>query len=206
MISRMTKYDFLVFHAEYEDFLRKLRDVGVLHVTEPKEGIKETDELLQKLQLKSGVSRTIEHAKALIGKEETPAPRTTTVFEDAITLVNDFNAKEAEIASLQNEINTLRSLSAQMAVWGAFSPKRIAALADNGVKVEFRSCPIARFNNEWKGVFEIFNNGATTYFVKISTKLLPAEDVEADSVQLADRDYVHINAEIAAVRSARRKE
>jgi len=199
MISRMTRYDFLVFHAEYNDFLQKLREVGVLHVTRPEEGIKETDELLQKMQLKSAVSRTIEHAKALLGKEDKAAARSVAGFDEGISLVNEFDAKEAEITALKNEISTLRALSAQMAVWGTFSPELIAALAENGVKVEFRSCPIARFNPEWNGAFEIFNNGATTFFVKVSTEEIPADDMEADSVQLADRDYMHIDAEIAAL-------
>ena len=198
MISRMTRYDFLVFHAEYNEFLGRLRDVGVLHVTQPEEGIKETDELLQKMQLKSAVTRTIEHAKALLGKEDKPAARTVSGFDEAISLVNEFDAKESEISTLKAEISSLRQLSAQMAVWGAYSPERIAALAENGVNVEFRSCPIARFNPEWKGVFEIFNNGATCFFVKVSTEALLADDMEADSVQLADRDYLHIDAEIAA--------
>lgn len=199
MISRMTRYDFLVFHAEYNDFLGKLREVGVLHVTQPEEGIEETDELLQKMQLKSSVNRTIEHAKALLNKEDKPAARTATVFEEAIALVNEFDAKEAEINRLKSEIDTLRSLSAQMSVWGVFSPEHIAALAENGVRIEFHSCPIARFNPEWKGVFEISNNGATTFFVKVSTDSVPADDMEADSVQLADRDYQHIDAEISTL-------
>lgn len=197
MISRMTRYDFLVFHAEYNDFLKKLRDVGVLHVTEPEEGIRETDELMQKMQLKSSISRTIEHAKALLDKGDTPAACTTTVFEDALGIVNDFNEREARTNSLKTEINSLKALSAQMSVWGAFLPKRITALADNGVNIEFRSCPVARFNPEWKGIFEIFNNGATIFFVRVSTDSIPAENVEADYVQLADRDYLHIDAETA---------
>lgn len=199
MISKMTKYDFLVFHAEYEDFLRKLRDVGVLHVTQPDEGIKETDELIQKMQLKSAVSRTIEHAKALLGKEDKEAARSTNDFDEAIALINDFDNKEAEINRIKNEISSLRSLSAQMSVWGVFSPERIAELEENGVKVEFRSCPIARFNPEWKGAFEIFNNGATTFFVKVSSESAPADDMECDTFQMADRDYKHIDAEISAM-------
>ena len=30
MITKMTKYDFLVFHAQYNDFLEKLRNVGYI--------------------------------------------------------------------------------------------------------------------------------------------------------------------------------
>ena len=34
MITPMKKYRFLVFHSEYTDFLKNLRDLGVLHITE----------------------------------------------------------------------------------------------------------------------------------------------------------------------------
>ena len=32
MIVKMSKYAFLVYHREYEDFLLKLRDLGVVHI------------------------------------------------------------------------------------------------------------------------------------------------------------------------------
>ena len=32
MIAPMKKYSFLVFHREYEEFLLKLRDMGVVHI------------------------------------------------------------------------------------------------------------------------------------------------------------------------------
>jgi V/A-type H+/Na+-transporting ATPase subunit I len=38
MIAAMTKYSLLIYHREYDDFLEKLRELGVVHILE-KEGI-----------------------------------------------------------------------------------------------------------------------------------------------------------------------
>ena len=32
MITKMNKYSFLIYHKEYETFLDKLRELGVVHV------------------------------------------------------------------------------------------------------------------------------------------------------------------------------
>ena len=51
MIEKMHRYTFLVFHKQYQDFLHKLKEVGVLHVKERPEGVAENDTLRQKMQL-----------------------------------------------------------------------------------------------------------------------------------------------------------
>ena len=38
MISRMYKLTMLVYHKEYEAFLEKLREIGVVHVVEKNSG------------------------------------------------------------------------------------------------------------------------------------------------------------------------
>ena len=38
MIAKMKKLTFLVYHKEYEDFLKGIREVGVVHVVEKAQG------------------------------------------------------------------------------------------------------------------------------------------------------------------------
>ena len=47
MITKMNKYSFLIYHKEYETFLDKLRELGVVHIEVRQAG--EMDENLQAL-------------------------------------------------------------------------------------------------------------------------------------------------------------
>ena len=39
MIKKMTKYSFVVFHREVDDFLRNLQEIGVVDITRQKRAI-----------------------------------------------------------------------------------------------------------------------------------------------------------------------
>ena len=66
MITKMTKYDFLVFHAQYDAFLEKLRNVGVLHVATLEEGDANLELVREKIALQARIDKQIETAQALI--------------------------------------------------------------------------------------------------------------------------------------------
>ena len=66
MITKMTKYDFLVFHAQYNDFLEKLRNVGVLHVATLEEGDANLELVREKIALRASIDKSVDTASALI--------------------------------------------------------------------------------------------------------------------------------------------
>lgn len=193
MIEKMTKYHFLVFHGDYEDFLGKLRSVGVLHVSEPKDGIQETDELVAKMQLRARVSKCIETAKALLPKDTTVQTAHGLSPEQELTLVDTFEQQQTLIATRQSELETLRETARQMEVWGEFDTDRLKTLAQAGIDIDFRSCPVARFRDDTPNAFEISNTGSTVYFVTIGE----CDTIESEHVQIADRSIAKIRAELS---------
>ena len=60
MIIPMQKYSFLVFHKEYDDFLKDLQQLGVLHVIEKETEI--SDNIREKYQLVSRIDKKIGRA------------------------------------------------------------------------------------------------------------------------------------------------
>ena len=59
MIVKMKKYSFIVYYRQYNSFLEKLRETGVLHVIERPEGVAENDALREKMQLAARVKNAI---------------------------------------------------------------------------------------------------------------------------------------------------
>lgn len=191
MISKMTRYDFLVFHADYEEFLLRLRDTGVLHIVTREEGIKETDELVARMQTKSRITRAIDHASALVTKEDHTA-RTGARYDAVLEAIARFEQQESNIAGTRARIDALTGLARQAAPWGRYSIDTINSLREAGITVDFYSTAVAKFNPEWPGVFPISNNGSTIFFAALNA----TEAIEADAVTLPDRDAAHIEAEI----------
>ena len=60
MITKMKKYDFLVYHAQYDDFLEKLREIGVLHIATLENNDKSCELLVEKFNLKKRIENNID--------------------------------------------------------------------------------------------------------------------------------------------------
>lgn len=139
MITQMKKYTFLVFHRDYEAFLERLRDLGVVHVTEKASGMAEDSELQE----------AIAHADMLRKTIANGAPD---------QLLQEKAAIEQRIAATKKEAE-------RMAVWGDFSQARIRALREAGYLLRYFTCSKSKFNPEW-GI-ELTTVGSTTYFVQV---------------------------------------
>ena len=68
MISTMTKYSFLVYHKEYDSFLKEMRELGVLHVIQKQEGIpSENGDLQEKLIEASRFDKALKFMSSTLG-------------------------------------------------------------------------------------------------------------------------------------------
>ena len=72
MITQMKKYNFLVFHKEYDAFLTMLQEAGVVHVTEKAEGLADNPELSAQLALSQQLQKAIEQLEALVPAGSNP--------------------------------------------------------------------------------------------------------------------------------------
>ena len=142
MIESMKKYTFLVLASQYDAFLEKVREAGVVHVTLKAEGLAEDEQL----------RKTIADADALQRLIEAGAPE---------QLLSERNAVIAKIEATKKEAQ-------RMAVWGTFSSERIAELKTAGYDLHFFTCPKKIFREEWGSI--VANEGDTLYCVAVTKR------------------------------------
>lgn len=140
MIESMKKYTFLVLASQYDTFLTKVREAGLVHVTLKAEGLADDEKLRQ----------TIADADALQRLIEAGAPE---------QLLNERNAVLAKIEATKKEVQ-------RMAVWGTFSSERIAELREAGYDLHFFTCSKKVFDEGWGNI--IAQDGDTLYCVAVS--------------------------------------
>ena len=140
MITKMKKYTFLVMTSAYEQFLSRLRDAGVVHVTLKGEGQAEDETLQQALKRAEEINHILRQG----------APD---------QLLHEKAEVEAKIAATRKE-------EQRMQVWGDFSAERIRQLADAGYTLRYYTCPKKNFRSEWG--FPVRDDKATVYFVAVN--------------------------------------
>ena len=144
MIVPMMKYGFAVHQQAYRQFLDDLQELGVVHVGEGTVKIR-TDEMAELHHEAAKIRQTVDLLKHYQEEEQTPEPCIYSVEEiiDKTQLVLD------RLENAQAEVEKLRQKAAERRVWGEYSNQLIDELEAAGVKIDFYSVPVKKFNSEW---------------------------------------------------------
>ncbi|WP_172668840.1 V-type ATP synthase subunit I [Lentimicrobium saccharophilum] len=175
----MKKYSFLVFHREYEEFLLKLRDMGMVHIIE-KEGTlpDEIREQLQQAEQLDKLIRSLENRGVIAG----PA----TAVEDVTVLHDEINGILNKQSALVQRQAQLRKEMAETEPWGDFSTDIIHKLGAKSIRVRLFIAPIRSWDPELTDdadIFEISRSAGMIYFAWVDTGL-PFPAIDADEVRL----------------------
>ena len=133
MITKMKKLTFLVYHKEYEPFLERLRELGVVHVVERQRG--GMDDTLQQFMQKRATYKNVLSAMYLLAGKQPDAVQAQGVAGDA--LLARYEKMQADIQALEQRLPALDKDLAQFDVWGDFSWQDIARLRDAGWFIQF---------------------------------------------------------------------
>ena len=182
MISKMNKLSFLIYHKEYETFLEKLRELGVVHI-EKREGA-EMDANLQAFMQKRTAYQSLLKSMTLAAAsfEGTPsaAPSQLTIEQ----VVNSYETQQEQIQALNMQLPVLDKEIDAMEVWGEFDWKLVDQLKANGWQMQFYCCPEKSFDETWTDEYNaniINRKGGQCYFVAVNQ--VPVE-LEAEVVRL----------------------
>ena len=166
MIIPMNKYSFLIYHKEYESFLNKLQELGVVHVIEKATDHKQ-EHLLEYYRQISQVDKVLkflnqtkQHSENSTGEKRSSDSPAKTV-EIVIQKQQEFDQVKQKLQALQKEL-------AQSEPWGDFSAETISDLADHSIDVFLFTCNEKAFKYEWleKYPLEIINQiGPVLYLV-----------------------------------------
>ena len=182
MISKMNKLSFLIYHKEYEMFLEKLRELGVVHI-EKRQGA-EMDARLQAFMQKrtayQSLLKNMTLAAASYEGTATAQPSGMTIEQ----VVESYEAQQEHIQALTMQLPVLDKEIDAMEVWGEFDWKVIDQLKANGWQMQFYCCPEKSFEETWVDDYNatiINRKGGQCYFVTVNHA--PVE-LEAEAVRL----------------------
>jgi V/A-type H+-transporting ATPase subunit I len=177
----MYKYSFLIFHQEYEHFLDKLQELGVLHVIEKNEEVNENTR--EKLHQISELNKTLTFLQRR-EQEEKPVSDEMTAFE----VMTKKKELQEEINTLEQENLALDKDIQRATPWGNIPADMLKKYEQMGLTIRFFTCNEKRFEPEWKEAYylEPINiYGGQIYFV-ILQREEEAIDIDAEEIRLPE--------------------
>ena len=129
MITKMTKYTFLLLHSDTEEFLREIQELGVIDITRSRKPVdaasghlyREAEELRHRIE-------TIERC--------------------------DY-ARDEQHAALTAQLHTAEAALAEKRLWGDMDPVRRKELEQAGFRFHFYTVPVKRFKDAWRSDYAL---------------------------------------------------
>ena len=185
MISKMNKLSFLIYHKEYEMFLEKLRELGVVHI-EKRQGA-EMDANLQAFMQKRTAYQSLLKSMTLAAASFEGTASATSSSLTIEQVVDSYESQQEHIQALNMQLPVLDKEIDAMEVWGEFDWNVIEQLKVNGWQLQFYCCPDKSFEEAWMDDYNatiINRKGGQCYFVTVNQ--MPVE-LEAEVVRLPKR-------------------
>ena len=206
MIVQMYKYSFLVFYSGYNEFLKDIRKIGVVHLKENKnEPTAEMQELFRHL---TEVSKAVKKLESI----ETEGGGKKPEFESGKAVFNRLKEIEKEMEKNHHQVQHLEKERKQLQPWGDFDWSVIEKLNNEGIEVRFMTLPSKKYNSDWEKDFyirKISDADGYSYFVTFekgeekseSEKNEFDEIAGADELVLPRRSLGEVNAEIKKLKN-----
>ena len=170
MIAKMKKLTFLVYHKEYDAFLKSIRDLGVVHVATKAQGSAENAALQESIRLSARYTAAI---KMLQGLNVQPAAAHTGDAGKGTEVLAEIEDVQQQIQQVAHKLQAVEKELVQLEPWGDFDPKSVARLRDAGYQIDFYICSDKQFKEEWVDLYnatEINHVGSKLYFVTVMPK------------------------------------
>lgn len=180
MITKMKKLTFLVFYKEYEEFLQRLHDMGVVHIQTREQG-QITDATLQgDVQLLGRCNAALTSLEPLAGKPA--SAQAVAPSADNVTAVLDaYDTLLAEKVDVEQRLTALRKDQALLEPWGDFQPESVKRLADAGYEMNFYTCPLRAYDVEWESMYHAVIISQDKQKVNFITVTAPGCEPELDA-------------------------
>ena len=183
MIVRMSRYDFVLLATQSDDFIARLRELGLVDITttgwEPQE---------QDRQLVMDIDhyrKAVESLKAFADSEEyTASEAKYTCGCEAYEAYTDLRQQKT---ALLGEVARLEKLAEELKPWGDFEGDARERLAAQGVVLRYYVAQSSAFDAhaaEWSAAYtivEIGRDSSSVYFVVVAT---PSMEVVLDAQEI----------------------
>lgn len=182
----------LVYHKEYQAFLEKLRDAGVVHIEQRNADIAESDEIQQLQAEYSSYLRLVAGLEKLAPENKDVA----TSSEGAQEIVARTEELYATLERLKQALQVVEKDASVMSVWGDFDTSLLKRLSAEGYVLNFFQISVKSFDSEWYEKYNaviIKQNGSRIYFVTVTDGSIP--EIDAELVRLPENRLSELTAE-----------
>ena len=209
MIQKMKKLNFLVYHREYDEFLHRLQELGVMHIQGGTIADKQSDTVTADIADLRRVDDLLKQTAEILDsdKKELASLPDASAPQDSYTqqeLVTEYETQLARVSSLDLRKKDLAEQIDLLTPWGEFDPAYVRQqLAAASCEMLFFTAPTKVFHKEIEHNFPveaISEQKGTTYFVAIVREEpladgFSAADIPATAVTLPDAALSTLRAE-----------
>lgn len=185
----MVRYDIVLWAGEQENFIDRLRDLGLVDITTTGWEPSECDRTL--LTEIDAHNKAVEYLKSFAKSEEYKAD--AKAFASGKEAYDSYLAARDERVRLQQEIARLDKLAEEVAPWGSFTEDDVRKLAERGVTLRYFTTQPTTFDKmfaEWSETMTVVEIGRTqslSYFVVVATDDTPIV-IDGQEVRLPQLD------------------
>ncbi len=191
MIKKMTKYSFVVFHKEMEDFLKNLQEIGVVDVTRQKRAIDSFSmEKFEEIAQYNAAVNQLKRIKEEAMKKNVQIPAGKPEQDNLLAF---FNNQVAQKETLKNRLFTLKGEYALALPWGSFTDQDLENLKSLGYTPYFYAVSTQKYDKEWENLYPIYvlnEYEGKTYFAVLM------EGNEKPKMKLQEAAFPAVSADI----------
>ena len=204
MITKMTKYSFVLLTGEKEGFLEQLQELGVVDISRSVKPIdSDSSVMFHKAERAKKVLEFLEGIDySKDADAEAIAKATVNIEGDPVDFIEECRAKLTELhAALAHAEKQLQATLP----WGEYDKKALDGLKDLGYAIRYYAIDAKKFDESWGELYPlqvVENNGKKVWFVTVAPKgeaySFPVQEVAAPEITSAEAasDIARIKAEI----------
>ena len=209
MITKMTKYSFVLLTGEKEGFLEQLQELGVVDISRSVKPIDSDSSVM--FHKAERARKTLEFLESIdYSKDadaEAIAKATVNIEGDPVDFIEECRAKLTELhAALAHAEKQLQATLP----WGEYDKKALDGLKDLGYAIRYYSVDAKKFDESWGELYPlqvVENNGKKVWFVTVAPKgeaySFPVQEVAAPEITSAEAasDIVRIKTDITGCKA-----
>ena len=204
MITKMTKYSFILMTEEKEGFLEQLQELGVVDISRSVKPIdSDSSVMFHKAERAKKVLEFLEGINySKDADAEAIAKATVNIEGDPVDFIEECRAKLTELhAALAHAEKQLQATLP----WGEYDKKALDGLKDLGYAIRYYAVDAKKFDESWGELYPlqvVENNGKKVWFVTVAPKgeaySFPVQEVAAPEITSAEAasDIARIKTEI----------
>ncbi|MBO4842613.1 MAG: ATPase V [Bacteroidales bacterium] len=184
MITKMTKYTFLLLSSDTEAFLRDIQDLGVLDITRSR--------------------KPVDAASGKLYREAETLRKEIDVIERC-----DFSRDEQH-HNLCAKLAAAEEAYAEKQHWGDVDPDKVKALRDAGCRLNYHTVPVKKFNPAWDqqyAIVEIDRDEKDVRFIRVDRASEGSNNFQVPRTHVAVESLGELATQISALKeSVKRRE